>query len=231
MCSLSPSSLWTGSPLFTRQQDIDNLGGFGGREQPTWTQNLLGCISKNTSAHANQKSLSTDAPLSNISIPMKHPSRTGYDWDAAAAAPHPKVNHAHSQRRITRFSLGSRTIETRVHHAPQQGKEVQLHHFKRKPRTSIRKTHSPPQEFSSTSRHLEIKALRAVIEWAQSTLESNYMTTMGFFSFEGRDFFQRSREEILFFWDYFAETKRGFLGLRRRAYGEILFFQGTKRGL
>ena len=51
---------------------------------------------KNTSAHANQKSLSIDAPLSNISIPMKHPSRTGYDWDAAAAAPHPKVNHAHS---------------------------------------------------------------------------------------------------------------------------------------
>ena len=145
---------------------------------------------KNTSAHANQKSLSIDAPLSNISIPMKHPSRTGYDWDAAAAAPHPKVNHAHSQRRITRFSLGSRTIETRVHHAPQQGKEVQLHHFKRKPRTSIRKTHSPPQEFSSTSRHLEIKAPRAVIEWAQSTLESNYMTTMGFFSFEGRDFFR-----------------------------------------
>ena len=36
-------------------------GGFGGREQPTWTQNLLGCISKNTSGHANQKSLSTDA--------------------------------------------------------------------------------------------------------------------------------------------------------------------------
>ena len=28
MCSLSPSSLWTGGPLFTRQQDIDNLGGF-----------------------------------------------------------------------------------------------------------------------------------------------------------------------------------------------------------
>ena len=101
-----------------KREHAGDFSGFGGREQPTWTQNLLGCISKNTSAHANQKSLSTDAPLSNISIPMKHPSRTGYDWDAAAAAPHPKVNHAHSQRRITRFSLGSRTIETRVHHAP-----------------------------------------------------------------------------------------------------------------
>ena len=81
-------------------------------EQHTRTFDFHDCISKEMSTHADKNYLSTDVPLNTISIPLKHPSWTIYDWNSAAVASHPKVNHAHSQGRITSFSLGSRTIET-----------------------------------------------------------------------------------------------------------------------
>ena len=71
-------------------------GGFGGREQPTWTQNLLGCISKNTSGHANQKSLSTDAH--SAIYPSHWSTLRGPDMIGIQQQPHPIqkwITHIH----------------------------------------------------------------------------------------------------------------------------------------